>query len=85
MKKIGKPIDTQESVCLYSGMDWKKLISDLVTTGGMSQGEISKATGIAQPTISDLLRGKQGELRWRNGDSLIRLHRRKVASARRAA
>lgn len=59
-------------------MDWKKLVSDLVE-GGLSQGEISKETGIAQPTISDLLRGKQSELRWRNGDSLIRLHSRITA------
>lgn len=62
-------------------MDWKKIIVDLAGCG-MTQAEIAAKVGVKQPTIAGILAGVQKDMRWSNGEKLIRLHRRTLRKAR---
>lgn len=60
-------------------MDWKKLISELMASG-MKQGEIGEAVGLSQAAISELATGQTKDARWRAGERLRALHRRRIRS-----
>lgn len=61
-------------------MDWKNIIQSLLSDG-MTQAQIAKAVGVAQPTISGLLSGAQRDMRWESGNRLISLYRQNCKSS----
>ncbi|OGT02139.1 MAG: hypothetical protein A2143_00645 [Gallionellales bacterium RBG_16_57_15] len=65
-------------------MDWKKLIQEIIATG-MTQVAIAEEIGVKQPSIVDVLQGRTQELKWSNGQRLIKLHSIKCAAPKRKA
>lgn len=67
-------------------MDWKKLLKD-ISAAGYSQARIAtELGGKPQSWVSDITRGRYADLKWTDGQALIRLHRRVTkASSRQSA
>ncbi len=55
-------------------MDWKIIISELLSSG-LTQAQIAAAAGVKQPTIAGLLAGTQKDMRWSSGEKLRQLHK----------
>lgn len=55
-------------------MDWKKLIAD-IRASGLSQEQIAERLGRSQAWVSAAADGKYSDLKWRDGQALIDLHR----------
>ena len=55
-------------------MDWKKLIAD-IQASGLSQEQIAKRLDHSQAWASAVAAGKFADLKWRDGEKLIALHR----------
>ncbi|MNY49821.1 hypothetical protein D3C86_1852820 [compost metagenome] len=59
-------------------MDWKNLISDLQAMG-WTQVRIAKAMGDKpQSWVADICKGRYRDLKWSDGERLIKLHRREI-------
>ncbi|TRM53232.1 hypothetical protein YH64_009025 [Achromobacter sp. LC458] len=59
-------------------MDWKNLISDLQAIG-WTQVRIAKAMGDKpQSWVADICKGRYRDLKWSDGERLIKLHRRET-------
>ena len=59
-------------------MDWKKYISDLQGMG-WTQVRIAKAMGNKpQSWVADILKGRYRDLKWTDGERLLKLHRKEV-------
>lgn len=59
-------------------MDWKNLISDLQAQG-WTQIRIAKALGgKPQSWVADICKGRYRDLKWSDGERLIKLHRREM-------
>lgn len=56
-------------------MNTQALIQDLILSG-KTQGWISEQTGICQPSISNILSGKQKQVMRSKGDALLATHKR---------
>ncbi len=56
------------------GMDWKKLIGDIIASG-LTQAEIAKRCQTGQSYISELSRGVRTQPSWVIGERLRTLHR----------
>ena len=54
-------------------MDWPQIIRDLLACG-FTQTAIAKAVGLTQPSIPDILLGRQKSVRWEVGDALLSMH-----------
>lgn len=54
-------------------MDWKRHISELQATG-MSQAAIGAAIGRSQAWVADIVSGRYDDLKWRDGQALLKLH-----------
>lgn len=65
-------------------MNCQNLIKDL-TNAGKTQAWISEQTGICQPSISNILSGKQIQVMRAKGDALIAVHKRVMRQQRKAA
>jgi len=63
------PLTKTSEVRYISGMDWKKLISELGSQG-LSQPQIAAICGCGQATISDLSNGKTKDPRDSLGQAL---------------
>lgn len=62
-------------------MDWKHLISDLQAKG-WTQVRIAKALGDKpQSWVADICKGRYRDLKWSDGERLIKLHRREMRRA----
>ncbi|PTW84002.1 hypothetical protein DBL07_25870 [Achromobacter mucicolens] len=62
-------------------MDWKNLISELQAIG-WTQVRIAKAMGDKpQSWVADICKGRYRDLKWSDGERLIKLHRREVRKA----
>ncbi|WP_334166305.1 hypothetical protein [Achromobacter mucicolens] len=62
-------------------MDWKNLISDLQAKG-WTQVRIAKALGDKpQSWVADICKGRYRDLKWADGERLIKLHRREMRRA----
>lgn len=62
-------------------MDWKNLISDLQAMG-WTQARIAKAMGgKPQSWVADICKGRYRDLKWSDGERLIKLHREEVRRA----
>ena len=62
-------------------MDFKKLISEL-NTSGVTQAEISRSIGLSHPSIIDLMEGRTLSVKWVVGDKLIKLHKRVMRNSK---
>ena len=63
------------------GMDWKKYISDLQAIG-WTQVRIAKAMGDKpQSWVADILKGRYRDLKWTDGERLLKLHRKEFRRA----
>lgn len=60
-------------------MDWKTLLEDLQAVG-MSQTEIGGELGKSQAWVSATLAGQYKDLKWADGEALLKLHAAKVAA-----
>jgi hypothetical protein len=60
-------------------MDWKTLISEIQQASGMSQGAIGAAVGRSQAWVADIMSGRYGDVRWRDGEALRQLHAARTA------
>lgn len=69
---------------IISGMDWKKLISEIAETG-MTQVEIAEQAGCAQSSLSDLACGRTKEPIYRIGKKLVALHELRCCQKKQAA
>lgn len=59
-------------------MDWKNLISDLQAIG-WTQVRIAKAMGDKpQSWVADICKGRYRDLKWSDGERLIKLHRKET-------
>lgn len=56
-------------------MKWNELLSDILSRG-WTQAQIAAEMGRPQSWVSDIHRGRYHDLKWADGDKLIRLHRR---------
>ncbi|OZI56760.1 hypothetical protein CAL20_15280 [Bordetella genomosp. 4] len=57
-------------------MNWANLISDM-QTWGWTQARIAAALGgKPQSWVADILKGRYRDLKWSDGQRLIRLHKR---------
>lgn len=62
-------------------MDWKTIISDLQAIG-WTQAKIAEAMGgKAQSWVADIVRGRYDDLKWGDGQRLIKIHRREMRRA----
>lgn len=62
-------------------MDWKNLISDLQSIG-WTQARIAKAMGDKpQSWVADIRKGRYRDLKWADGERLIKLHRKELRRA----
>lgn len=62
-------------------MDWKNIISDLQAIG-WTQAKIAEAMGgKAQSWVADIVRGRYDDLKWGDGQRLIKIHRREMRRA----
>ncbi|MBV2160224.1 hypothetical protein [Achromobacter denitrificans] len=62
-------------------MDWKNLISDLQSIG-WTQARIAKAMGDKpQSWVADIRKGRYRDLKWSDGERLIKLHRKELRRA----
>lgn len=55
-------------------MDWKNTIIEIQAATGMSQAAVGMAVGRSQAWIADILSGRYDDVKWRDGESLRRLH-----------
>lgn len=53
-------------------MNWSKLILDLMESG-LSQVQIGERIGRSQAWVSAVAQGKYQDVRWNDGDALLRL------------
>ncbi len=51
------------------------MIETLISLGWTQRG-IADEIGVGQSTIAEVLAGRSRDMRWTNGDRLLRLHRR---------
>ncbi|MGE4531764.1 MAG: hypothetical protein AB7C98_10650 [Acidithiobacillus sp.] len=59
-------------------MDWKTLILDL-QAAGWTQAKIAEAMGgKAQSWVADIVRERYDDLKWTDGQRLIKIHRREM-------
>lgn len=65
-------------------MDWKALVKD-IGAAGHSQAWIAHELGNSQSWVADILRGRYDDIKWRDGQKLIRLHRRVARKASKEA
>lgn len=80
-------IDNEYRLCDISAMDWKNIITELQELG-LSQVEIGKELGKSQAWVADVLSGRYMDLKWADGQALLRLHKRAIkapATAKKAA
>lgn len=61
-------------------MNWKKLINDLRDTG-MSQTAIGVELGKSQAWVCAVIAGHYADLKWSDGQALIRLHAERCKKA----
>lgn len=64
-------------------MDWKTLISEIRTTD-MSQADIGVALGKSQAWVADVAAGRYADLKWSDGEALLKLHAEKVGAGEAA-
>lgn len=50
------------------------MIIEIQTATGMSQAAVGLAVGRSQAWIADILSGRYDDVKWRDGESLRRLH-----------
>ncbi|WP_180188254.1 hypothetical protein [Achromobacter insuavis] len=65
-------------------MEWNLLISDLLARG-WTQTQIAAEFSKPQSWVSDIRRGRYRDLKWSDGDKLIRLHKQVTRRAARHA
>jgi len=53
-------------------MNWSKLILDLMASG-LSQAQIGERIGRSQAWVSAVAQGKYQDVRWGDGDALLKL------------
>ena len=58
-------------------MDWPKLIKELADAK-VTQAQIAESCGVAQSTVSEVLRGEIKSPSFAFGSKLIELHRQRV-------
>ena len=56
-------------------MNWQEMIKTLISEGWTQSG-IAQEVGIGQSTVAEILAGRSRDMRWTNGDRLLRLYRR---------
>lgn len=64
-------------------MDWKKLLTELMTAG-MTQKAIGDEIGVSQGAIAQILNdttGKRRGFRYESGAKLVELHRMRILEA----
>ena len=60
-------------------MNWKNIIAAIQQTG-LSQSQIAAQTGKSQAWVSAAACGKYSDLRWADGQALLKLHQERVAA-----
>jgi transcriptional regulator with XRE-family HTH domain len=66
-------------------MNWKQLLTEIQDLGNLSQSEIGERVGRSQGWVSAALRGNYQDLRWSDGDKILKLHSKVVKKTRKAA
>ena len=56
-----------------AGMNWKNIIAELQSLGA-TQAEIAERVGKTQGWVSSVANGKIGDLRYSDGNELLKLH-----------
>jgi hypothetical protein len=65
-------LDVVDSICYCGDMKAIDHINTLVSAG-WSQGKIARESGIAQPSVNRILKGKQTDVHYSQGKALERL------------
>ena len=81
-KLIGLPLDFVSGIPIIEGMDFKKIIAELIA-GGMTQTQIADSCGCSQSTISDIATGEITNPAYRIGAALVALQQ--LALTKKAA
>lgn len=63
-------------------MNWKTLITELQATS-MSQAEIGAELSKSQAWVCAVLAGQYADLKWSDGQALLKLHADRVSSVNR--
>lgn len=61
-------------------MNWKTLITELQAVG-LSQSAIGAELGKSQAWVCAVLAGQYADLKWSDGEALLKLHSAKVGTA----
>ena len=77
-------LDRIKRYIYISGMDWKKIISEIVATG-MTQSEIAKEIDIKQPSVSAIASGETADPKWSTARRLLDLHKRRCGAEKQEA
>lgn len=64
-------------------MDWKTLISE-IRAEGLSQADIGAALSKSQAWVADVASGRYADLKWSDGEALLKLHDEKVGDGKAA-
>lgn len=59
-------------------MNWKTMISD-IQASGLSQSQIAGKLGKSQAWVSAVAKGAYADLKWSDGESLLKLHEERNA------
>lgn len=65
-------------------MNWQKLVLELIEAG-LTQKEIGEKVGRGQSWVADVAAGKYDDLKWADGQKLIRLHKKTMRDLKKAA
>jgi hypothetical protein len=65
-------------------MDWKNIIEDL-QAAGLSQTVIGEAIGKSQAWVCAVLKGQYADIKWSDGEALLKLRANKCRGAAKKA
>lgn len=64
-------------------MNWQNIIHDLLAAG-YTQREIGESVGRGQSWVADVAAGRYDDLKWADGQALLRLHKKAMRQKKAA-